>query len=79
MSPQNPWAEADRISDQIIRLLRTEIARPDFNPTQIFAGQCLALLGFMKTAPIESMPPSFGALKEVLELVLLNMTAGMAA
>jgi hypothetical protein len=45
------WAQADRISDRIIDLINAERRKPGFSPMQMMAGQMLAILGFMRTAP----------------------------
>jgi hypothetical protein len=54
------WKDADRISDQITDMINGEIAR-GVSPVQIFAGLCLGLMGYMRSAP-EDAPQSFSAL-----------------
>ena len=46
------WKDADRISDSIIDLARTELDS-GVGPLQIFAGVMLAMLGLLQSAPRE--------------------------
>ena len=46
------WADADRISDEIIDLANRETKRGT-SPVQVFAGVMLGLLGVMRSAPKE--------------------------
>lgn len=61
----NPWEVADAISDRIIDLMNDEVEKMktagDIQPLQLLAGQLLGLVGFMRTAPQLSRPPSFNA------------------
>lgn len=66
------WKDADRISDRIIDLLREEAQRPDSSPLQMFAGQMLAMMAMLKTAP-EEAPEEFFIVRSAIELCLTSM------
>lgn len=72
--PENPECCADRISAQITDILRAELKKPDFSPTEALVGQCLALIGFMLTAKKETpKPPAFIALRYAAERAVLEI------
>jgi len=47
---QPEWKTADRISDRIVDIINDEIRQPGFSPVQIFVGQMLAMVAFLRTA-----------------------------
>jgi hypothetical protein len=67
------FAQADRVSDAIIDILDQERQKPGFDPIQCLAGQCLALCGFMLTAPPEATPDSFRNLADAAQLVAVQI------
>ena len=68
------WADADRISDQIIDLARTELDR-GIGPLQIFAGVMLAMLGILQSAPRER-PIEMVGVEASIRLCLDSMIQG---
>jgi hypothetical protein len=66
------WEEADRISDEIVDMLNSEIKKPGFNPIQAFAAQLLALKGYLSTAPHDK-PPSLTVLELAIDEVLNDL------
>lgn len=69
------WADADRISDSIVDLLNEERKRPDFSPLQMFAGQMLAMLAMLRTAPPDT-PQELMLVRSAIELCLHSMIHG---
>lgn len=67
------WKEADRISDRIVDLLNEEIKRPGFSPVQLFAGQMLAMLAVLRTAPQDGIPGELTIVRSAIELCLTAM------
>jgi hypothetical protein len=70
------WNTADRISDRIVDMLKEEIGQMrqdgELQPLQILAGQVLALLSTLQSAP-PVMPPSLVALEESATTFLKEM------
>jgi hypothetical protein len=60
------WALADRVSDRIVNIMREEIERPGFNPTQAFAGQMLAMMAMLQTAKGLKKPLSLMIVEEAI-------------
>lgn len=69
----NNWSDADRISDKIIDMVNAEL-KSEIGPLQIYAGQLLALMGFIRTAPSVFRPASFDAVEKVISDCLHDMT-----
>jgi hypothetical protein len=67
------WKDADRISDRIVDLLRDEAKRPGFSPLQMFAGQMLAMMAMLQTAPEDAMPGELTIVRSAIELCLTSM------
>ena len=67
------WKDADRISDRIVDLMNEEINRPGFSPLQMFAGQMLAMMAMLRTAPRDAMPAEMSIVEKALGLCLTAM------
>jgi hypothetical protein len=67
------WKDADRISDRIIDLLNEESKRPNFSPLQMFAGQMLAMIAMLRTAPEEGILVELLIVRSAIELCLASM------
>jgi hypothetical protein len=67
------WADADRISDEIVDLANREFKRGTF-PLQIFGGVMLGLLGVMRSAP-ENRPLSMELVEVAVRECLRSMMA----
>ncbi len=77
-SKPNPFAIADRVSDQIINIIDKERTLPDFDPVMTLYGQCLAFIGFIESAP-KPLPPKVQAVLDstVNLLQLAKQVRGM--
>jgi hypothetical protein len=67
------WKDADRIGDKIVDLLREELKTPGFNPLEMFAGQMLAMMQMLKTAPRDKMPPSLILVQAAIDTCLRDL------
>jgi hypothetical protein len=71
-SKAEEWALADRISDRIVNMMNEERLHPDFSPVQALAGQLLALLAMLSTAPMVK-PLSLGLVEEAVGACLHDL------
>jgi hypothetical protein len=76
--PKNEWEIADRVSDRIVGILNDEKERPGFSPVQAVAGQCLALLSILDTAPAPR-PPEIDELFRAANAYLAKAQPGTSA
>ena len=67
------WEDADRIADRIVDLMNEEIKRPGFSPLQMFAGQMLAILAMLRSAPRDAMPAEMMIVEKAIGLCLTAM------
>lgn len=61
-----PFTIANRVSDKIIDIFREEQKLPDFDPVMCLYGQCLAIIGFIESAP-KPLPPKVQAVKRYVK------------
>ncbi len=73
-SVTRPWQTADRISDRIVNLVNEELAAmrttDTVNVSEVLAGQLLALLALVSTAPPFAQPSSFQAVERAARACL---------
>jgi hypothetical protein len=67
------WDVADRISDTIVDLMNKEISKPDFSPTQLLAGQMLAMCALANTCPKSIAPPEYVDVMNAIQRCLNSM------
>jgi hypothetical protein len=68
----NPWEFADHISDCIIDLMNQKLSDPRFNPIQMLAGEMLALVAYLRTAPTP-LPTSLQIVRTAVEECLRDL------
>lgn len=51
--------QANHIGKEIFDMIKREIKKPDFSPTQALTGQMLAIMAYMRIAAVDDMPASF--------------------
>jgi hypothetical protein len=68
---------ADRVSDGIVNVLNAELAEHGPEPVQMLAGQLLALIGYLRTAPEKHMPDEVIALRIAAQDCLMEIERHM--
>lgn len=63
---------ADRISDRIVDVLREEL-KQGVGPVDLLCGQCLALMGLLRTSHLLNRPPEISLLEVAVSAVLASV------
>ena len=72
-------AQADRVSDRVVALVRDELRAKDSDVLEIQLGLMLGLLSFMASAPTDEAPRHLAAAARALERCVRDVLAEDAA
>jgi hypothetical protein len=78
MTAAKNWDRADAISDKIVDMLKEEVTRADFSPTQTLAGLMLGMCAYATSCPRSLAPQPFVDVMNSIQLCLTSMIAERA-